>query len=255
LVFFLLLFIYFAIVFVFMLLSLALLIFTGIAGSGVWIITLFHIGDTAICLNHFLFAFTIVFSIITIGQSVHKVLALPTRTMPLAPTVYQLFPFTILVVSAALWGGTEYRLLESDPHVVLMALSLVFGYITSRLIVNRVCKEPSQLFHGILVPVIIVALLGLIGSVRDAHRGALILAIILLILAGIQFFFFAVSIILQLTSHLSIHAFTIVPVDPNRRLPPPPPQQGTAVPLLEQEGEHHDDLTEIHVEEGAHSIE
>jgi hypothetical protein len=228
-----------------------MLLFTGIAGPGVWIHPLFEVNGTIISLNHFAFAFSIAFSLITIGQNVHKVLSLRTRSMPLYNTTLQLLPFTILIIASAIWGATEHELLITHPHNMMMALSLVFAYITSRLIVNRVCKEPTQLSHGILIPTIIVALIGIINDIRGSHGGALVVADVLLTLAGIQFVYFSVCVIRQLTSHLGIHAFKIVPVDPSRQRPPPPPQQGAGSPLLESQNN-----LEIQVDEpGAHSIE
>lgn len=160
------------------------------------------------------------------------------------PTLLQLLPFSILVVTSSIWGATELDLLMEHPHIVMMALSLVFAYLTSRLIVNRVCKEPTQLFHGILIPLIIVTLAGVISVGRNTHRGDRILAIILLSIAGLQFLYFSVCVIFQLTSHLGIHAFRIVPV---ANLPPP--STTSASPLLE--ATHVD----IQIDPEAHSIE
>jgi len=209
------------------LIVIGLLILTGIVGPWMWVHTLFYIGDTAIGINHIAFVFTIVFSLITIGQNFFKVLALPTRAMSTKDTLLQLLPLTCLVVFSLLWLTTENSLLKSHPHVSLMAISLLFAYLVSRIIVNRVCKEPTQLFHGILIPLIIVAVVGVIGAIRDTHGGDLGLAVTLLVLSGLQFVFFSVSIVHQLTSHLGIHAFTIVPIDPAilAQQPPPPPSQ------------------------------
>lgn len=171
--------------------------------------------------------------------------------MPLGATTLQLTPFFVLVVASAVWGGTEHALLTEHPHNVMFALSLVFAYITSRLIVNRVCKEPTQLSHGILIVTVIVAIIGIINAIRGSHGGALIVADILLTLAGVQFVFFSVCIIQQLTTHLGIRAFKIVPVDPSTRSAPPTPQQGIGSPLLEVQNN-----VEIQIDEpGAHSIE
>ena len=135
-----------------------MLLFTGIVGPWVWIHPLFHVHGTIISLNHFAFAFTIAFSLITIAQNFQKVLSLPSRAMALFPTLLQLLPFTILVAASGVWTGTEKHLFISHPHIVLMALSLVFGYMCSRLIVNRVCKviypSPflfSYFFSGYLI--------------------------------------------------------------------------------------------------------
>jgi ethanolaminephosphotransferase len=230
------------------LIVIALLLFTGIVGPWVWVYPLFTLKETVIYLNDFVFAFTIIFSLITVGQNIHKVLSLPSRTMPLTPTILQLTPFAILAVSSVIWGGTEHELLTAYPHVVLMSISFVFAYVTSRLIVNRVCKEPTQLFHLILIPTMFVAFVGIINEIRDSHTGALVLAYIFLTIAGLQFVLFSICIIQQLTTHLGIRAFKIVPVDPSRKAPPTP-HQGVDSPLLEP------NHLEIQVDDGAHSIE
>lgn len=230
-----------------------MLVLTGIAGPGFWVYHLFSIGDYEIRPNHIAFAFTIVFSLITVGQNFIKVLNLNNRAMPLLPTVLQLIPFSILILLSTIWAATEHQLLEDSPHVLLMTLSLIFAYLTSRLIVNRVCKEPTQHFHGILVPLIVVAFAGLVGAAMGVHSAAMPLAVTLLVISGLQFFFFSVCIILQLTNHLGIHAFTITPVDPSSRPPVTPQRGGTGVPLLQRE--ESSESLEIHVEDGAHSIE
>lgn len=231
----------------------AMLIFTGIAGSGVWVQALFSIHHTKINLKHIMFLLIIITSIITVCQNIYKVLSLRTRTMPLLPTILQLIPFFVLVILSFIWSLTEYRLLQEQPHIVLMSLSLVFAYLTSRLIVNRVCKEPTQHFHGIFVPLFLAAFVGIIEAALKVHDAAFPLAIALLVVSGIQFIYFSICVILQLTKYLGIQAFTIVPVDPSLSHPPVTTQRGSGAPLLSRQ--ESDDSMEIHVEDGAHSIE
>lgn len=230
------------------LIVIGMLLFTGIVGPWVWVRPLITIGGSHICLNHFAFAFTLIFSLITVGQNVYKVLNLPNRSMPMFDTALQLVPFTILILGSVLWAAAEYSLLSAHPHLVMMALSLVFAYLTSRLIVNRVCKEPTQLFHGILIPLFIVAFVGMIDAALNNHGPAFALATILLILSGIQFLFFSIAVIFQLTNHLHIRAFTITPKTSTHTQS----HQSTDTPLLRQESS---DNLEIQVEDGAHSIE
>lgn len=176
--------------------------------------------------------------------------------MPLLPTTLQLIPFFILVILSFIWSITELDLLYEQPHIVMMALSLIFAYLTSRLIVNRVCKEPTQHFHGILVPLLITAFIGVVEAIAHSHGIAKPLAITLLVLSAIQFLYFAVCIILQLTKHLGIHAFTIVPADTSSVSQPPvaPPHRGSGAPLLSRQ-ESNDSMDLNDVEDGAHSIE
>lgn len=145
--------------------SLAILLVTAIAGSGIWVHDLFYIGHTAIRLNYICFAFSVIFSIITVAQNFHKVLSLASRNMPTKEALMQLLPFSCLVVLSLVWLGTEHAMLVAQPHVPLMTISLIFAYLTSRLIVNRVCKESTQPFHAILVPLFIATMLGVIGAV------------------------------------------------------------------------------------------
>lgn len=126
--------------------------------------------------------------------------------MPLIPTLLQLLPLIILILLSTVWGVTESQLLIDHPHILMLTISFIFAYLTSRFILHRVCQEPTQLFNFILIPLIMVVFASLVGIPLSA---ALPLAVILLLVSVIQFFFFSYSFINQITTHLGIRTFKI----------------------------------------------
>ncbi|KAH3764309.1 CDP-alcohol phosphatidyltransferase [Pelomyxa schiedti] len=106
--------------------------------------------------------------------------------------------------------------LHSHPYAYFLTLIAIFGYITQRLIVQRICHEEIRHFYGIYIPFAIAAthtaISSLLGHEVFVSNSTVMWTILTFSL--LQELVFCYSIINQLTTHLKIRAFIL----PQKRL-------------------------------------
>eukprot|EP01101_Sappina_pedata_P005915 TRINITY_DN2820_c0_g1_i1.p1 TRINITY_DN2820_c0_g1~~TRINITY_DN2820_c0_g1_i1.p1 ORF type:complete len:425 (-),score=158.17 TRINITY_DN2820_c0_g1_i1:105-1379(-) len=130
----------------------------------------------------------------------------------------ELLPLVSLIILSCCWVMTSVEFYQENARVVLATLGLVFGILTSRLIVQRICKEDPLLFYPILIPLYVIVINNLIGYffLTDPIIPELVNMWSYFGIALINFLCMAVSIINELCNHLNIRCFVIPypPVDP-----------------------------------------
>ena len=81
------------------------------------------------------------------------------------------FPFITFYASAVMYTLYTPALLRhhawDESRLLFFFLTILFGYLTSRLIVQRVCQEPSPIMYPINLPLFLVAL----HRVAHVHLG------------------------------------------------------------------------------------
>jgi ethanolaminephosphotransferase len=84
-----------------------------------------------------------------------------SRNEPFLPTLYEWTPLVILVVTTMAWLGSPYSHLLDDNHLVLYCLttSLVFGRMTTKIILAHLTHQPFPYWTVMLAPMIGGALL------------------------------------------------------------------------------------------------
>eukprot|EP01091_Cochliopodium_minus_P011063 TRINITY_DN3072_c0_g1_i1.p1 TRINITY_DN3072_c0_g1~~TRINITY_DN3072_c0_g1_i1.p1 ORF type:complete len:378 (-),score=67.64 TRINITY_DN3072_c0_g1_i1:106-1239(-) len=123
-----------------------------------------------------------------------------------------LIPFTLFVILSIVWffvSINQYTV--TQMRMYFNVVGFIFGYLTSRLIVQRICKEPSVLFYPILIPLILVVIndsLYHFGLNVVSHQTGVS---ILFVYSIVNFLIFSYGIIQQLTQYLKINCFTIPP--------------------------------------------
>ena len=124
-------------------------------------------------------------------------------------------PFIIFLATAVVYTAYTPELLQhhrwDESRLLFFYLTILFGYLTSRLIVQRVCKEPSPVIYPVQIPLIGVAaftLLHRFGGVSHSVDPHVVLKVIAVITA-IQCLSFFRSLNNELTAYLGIDTFHI----------------------------------------------
>jgi len=131
----------------------------------------------------------------------------------------QLLGLTVLLVFGSFWVlylATDLFLLH--PRTVLLGMGFIFAYLTSRLIVQRICKEPIRVFYIVLLPLVLMVVNSTMKRVLHSTvyiDETLLMWVFFTVSAG-MFWYLCYMLIRQLTRHLKIKAFTIP-------YPPPAP--------------------------------
>ena len=124
-------------------------------------------------------------------------------------------PFIFFFASAIIYIAYTPQLLQhhrwDESRFLFFYLTILFGYLTSRLIVQRVCKEPSPVIYNINIPLLFVAAHALmhrffgVGHFVSPHLVLKALAA----LAGFQCLWFFYQLNNELTAYLEIDTFHI----------------------------------------------
>lgn len=124
-------------------------------------------------------------------------------------------PFLTFFVSAIAYCVYTPELLQhhrwDESRLLFFVMTAIFGYITSRLIVQRVCKEPAPVMYPIVIPIAVAGF----HAVLHRHFGVPHYVDPHLVLKGIAFisgvqvisFFYALN--KELTTYLGIKTFSI----------------------------------------------
>eukprot|EP01113_Clastostelium_recurvatum_P003812 TRINITY_DN11684_c0_g1_i5.p1 TRINITY_DN11684_c0_g1~~TRINITY_DN11684_c0_g1_i5.p1 ORF type:complete len:454 (+),score=96.40 TRINITY_DN11684_c0_g1_i5:47-1408(+) len=190
------------------LIFIVILIAGGIGGPNMWITPLNASGTFR--LHHILFIITLAMAVPTLIQNMIKVYkVIHGRDTSFIDSLMYLAPVFMFVFLILAWVNTS-SLLTTNPHLTLHTLGLIFAFITVRLIIHRVVKEPADLFHYIFIA-LALASINSIASFASGHE-FLPEPIVLYILFGIsftQFAFLSVGGANQLASYLQINIFRI----------------------------------------------
>jgi ethanolaminephosphotransferase len=83
------------------------------------------------------------------------------QNLPLAPLFWEWTPMVIFVISTVAWLGSPYSFILKDNHLVLFSviMSLVFGRMTTKIILAHLTKQPFPYWTVMLVPLVGGALL------------------------------------------------------------------------------------------------
>lgn len=125
----------------------------------------------------------------------------------------QLFPLAWLGLMGTSWVWSAMHVFLIHPHTFLLAFGAAFAYITSRLIVQRMCHEPIRPFYTILVPLTFGALNSLVPYltshiIKPWVEEERMVAIFFVYAVG-SFLFLCYSLTQQLCRYLKIRAFAI----------------------------------------------
>jgi len=78
------------------------------------------------------------------------------QNLPFAPLLLEWTPLVIFVVSTMAWLGSPYSFILSDNHLVLycLTMSLVFGRMTTKIILAHLTHQPFPYWTIMLAPMI-----------------------------------------------------------------------------------------------------
>ncbi|KAF2662862.1 ethanolaminephosphotransferase 1 [Lophiostoma macrostomum CBS 122681] len=83
------------------------------------------------------------------------------QNLPLAPLFWEWTPLFVFVISTVAWLGSPYSFILKDNHIVLycLTMSLVFGRMTTKIILAHLTRQPFPYWTVMLIPMIGGALL------------------------------------------------------------------------------------------------
>jgi ethanolaminephosphotransferase len=83
------------------------------------------------------------------------------QNLPLAPLIWEWTPIVVFVTFSMAWLGSPYSFILQDNHLVLfcVTMSLVFGRMTTKIILAHLTHQPFPYWTVMLVPLIGGALL------------------------------------------------------------------------------------------------
>lgn len=173
---------------------------TGIFGSDIWTYGKFSIGNlAAIAVS--------VGSLATVYQNFRNTFALPNR-IPFSKCLLQLLPIVTFTILIVIWASVT-ELLHTKPHLFIMTVGMIFSYIESRYITQRVCHDDCHLTYPIFIPLAIVVFNSILAKSGHAIIKEEIALWILFSISIVQFLLFAYFTTVQLCNHLKIKVFTI----------------------------------------------
>ena len=136
--------------------------------------------------------------------------------LPLAPVFLDWIPMIAYTFGCTAWLGSPYTHLLEDEHLVLFCLtmSLVFGRMTTKIILAHLTRQPFPYWTVMLVPLLggaALANLPYFGYPRiNADFEARYLRLYF-IFACIVYFRWAILVIQSICSYLGINCLTITP--------------------------------------------
>eukprot|EP00727_Mastigamoeba_balamuthi_P006350 m51a1_g2335 hypothetical protein (445) ;mRNA; r:534857-538887 len=186
------------------------LLFTAWAGSDIWLRPLPFMPQFSY--NHGVFVAIGVFSILGTLSSIVNVLRHTIKgTSELKSTpvegMAQPLPFALFSGLSLVWVYSTQETVIAHPHLHFAILTLVFAYLTQRLLVQRICKEPFRAAYKVQLPLALSALNGVLFAAGMPSLAPLTVMWALLVVAFCQEAVFVVSIINQLCEALNIRPF------------------------------------------------
>lgn len=90
------------------------------------------------------------------GCVYHVVKARKAADLPVLPVFLEWTPMLIFTGGCIAWLGSEYSHLLEDNHLVLFCLtmSLVFGRLTTKIILHHLTRQPFPYFTVVLLPLV-----------------------------------------------------------------------------------------------------
>lgn len=155
-----------------------------------------------------LLVFTVAFCFVSSAQYVvSTVRHLRKHKRSVGAAVLNLAPIATLLALAELRVFFEPEVVQTSARWAhFLANGLVFAYITQRLMVQRLFREPIVRFFPIFIPYGLCALNGFFRVLPVVHVAWAMVAI-----AAAQETLFAVSFVRQMSHHLGIHPFKVAP--------------------------------------------
>lgn len=131
------------------------------------------------------------------------------------PTVKQWLPLLIFTSSSAFWLSSPSSIILRDNHLVLFGffICLIFGRMTTKIILAHLLHQPFPMFTVMLVPLAVGALLVnapiLIGKVLVNESQELLGLWAFLFLSTVMYGHWAFSVIRSFTNYLGISCLSI----------------------------------------------
>eukprot|EP00252_Welwitschia_mirabilis_P026871 TRINITY_DN8981_c0_g1_i1.p1 TRINITY_DN8981_c0_g1~~TRINITY_DN8981_c0_g1_i1.p1 ORF type:complete len:390 (-),score=40.41 TRINITY_DN8981_c0_g1_i1:507-1676(-) len=160
---------------------------------------------------------TFIFGVIpTVGYNVYNVYKVVyARKGNMMQALAMLFPFLALIGGVGIWSMlSPSDVLGNEPHLLLVGSGFAFGYLVGRMILAHLCDEPKGLKTGmcmslLLLPLAIANALSanLLGGVPLIDEKLLLLGYCTFTVS--LYLHFAISVIHEITTALSIQCFRI----------------------------------------------
>jgi len=200
-------------------------LFTGIVGAEWWaqdfrqaIRILYWVPFIPdIPLNNLVLIIMGIFGVLpTVGYNVYNVYkVVQARKGSMLLALAMLFPFFALLGGVFIWGIlSPSDVLGSQPHLLLVGTGFAFGYLVGRLILAHLCDEPKGLKTGMcmslfFLPFAIANALSakLLGGTPPVDERLLLLGFC--VFTVILYMHFAIGVIHEITTALSIQCFRI----------------------------------------------
>ena len=136
--------------------------------------------------------------------------------LPLAPIFLEWTPMIVYTFGCAAWLGSPYTHLLEDQRLVLFCLtmSLVFGRMTTKIILAHLTRQPFPYWTVMLLPLLggaALANLPLFGYPRINAEFETRYLRLYFIFACIVYFRWAILVIQSICSYLGINCLTITP--------------------------------------------
>ncbi|KAN0053274.1 hypothetical protein ACTA71_009723 [Dictyostelium dimigraforme] len=176
-------------------------IITGIFGSEFWTY------GTSTSVGIIATVFVSIGAVVTCLQNFSNTYKLENR-MAFSKCLLQLTPICLFTGLIVIWASVS-SLITEQPHLFIMTLGILFAYIQSRYITQRVCHDDCSLFYPVFVPIIIVVFNSILAASGHVLVSEIVALWILFSIACAQFLIFSYFTTQQLCDHLNIKVFTI----------------------------------------------
>ncbi|KAM9982679.1 hypothetical protein ACTFIZ_007210 [Dictyostelium cf. discoideum] len=219
-------------------------IITGIFGSNFWTY------GTSTSVGIIATVFVSIGAVVTCLQNFSNTYKLENR-MVFSKCLLQLTPICLFTALIVIWASVS-SLITEQPHLFIMTLGILFGYIQSRYITQRVCHDDCSLFYPIFIPIIIVVFNSILASSDFYSVNETVALWILFSIACAQFLLFSYFTTQQLCDHLKIKVFTI-PYPSNSGIGPSQEYENSLLSQMEEGsssiGNSTDDINPSEIEE------
>ena len=136
--------------------------------------------------------------------------------LPLAPVFLEGTPMMVYRSGCAAWLGSPYTNLLEDQRLVLFCLtmSLVFGRMTTKIILAHLTRQPFPYWTVMLLPLLggaIIVNLPYLGYSRISTEFEVLYLRLYFLFAFVVYFRWAILVIQSICSYLGINCLTITP--------------------------------------------
>eukprot|EP01116_Phalansterium_solitarium_P009198 TRINITY_DN23244_c0_g1_i1.p1 TRINITY_DN23244_c0_g1~~TRINITY_DN23244_c0_g1_i1.p1 ORF type:complete len:378 (+),score=-37.77 TRINITY_DN23244_c0_g1_i1:117-1250(+) len=195
------------------LLMCSILLVTAMFGSDFWL-TSINFGVGVIQVNHLLAGLSFLGTISTCLDFVYGVYKhFVTLQISFKATLPFFAPFSLLMMASCSWVVIAPDVLYNQPKQFMFTIGWIASYLTIRLVVQSVCKEPYLVYYPILSP--------LLACVANAFLGEFLFsrpivsndtAVMLLFVYVVgNVLYMSKSVVSEFCNYLSISAFSIRP--------------------------------------------